>query len=187
MTAAPVTLWCSWMRDPVCLSIQVLFKLPLRQTTGTVARLLKMVEMEWAVPDDTTLWRPQRTLAVQIPYRRGNGGDKIRRCYTAIIDRQATAIIPIRKNGLPWTEDCPAALARNETLRATRNNGRAFWKQWTRYHFRSRIEAKMRCLTAFGERIVARYPNCSTAEVEICIALLNRFSAHRTAKIVRVG
>jgi hypothetical protein len=63
------------------------------------------------------------------------------RCHTAIIDRQATAIIPIRKNGRPWKEDCPAAIARNGTLRATRHSGRAFWKRWTGYHVRSRIEA----------------------------------------------
>ena len=59
------------------------------------------------------------------------------------IDRQITAIIPIRKNGRPWKEDCPAAIARNDTLRATRHYGRAFWKRWTGYHARSRIEAKM--------------------------------------------
>lgn len=46
-----------------------------------------------------------------------------RRCHTAIIDRTATAIIPIRKNGRPWKEDCPAAIARNETLRAARHYG----------------------------------------------------------------
>jgi hypothetical protein len=51
-----------------------------------------------------------------------------RRCHTAVFDREATAIIPIRKNGRPWKEDCPAAIARNETLRATRYYGRAFWK-----------------------------------------------------------
>jgi len=66
-----------------------------------------------------------------------------RRCHTAIIDRQATPIIPIHKNGRPWKEDCPAARARNETLRATRHYGRASWKRWTGYHIRSRIEAKM--------------------------------------------
>jgi hypothetical protein len=49
-----------------------------------------------------------------------------RRCHTAIINRQATAIIPFRKNGRAWKEACPAAIARNETLRATRNYGRAF-------------------------------------------------------------
>jgi hypothetical protein len=87
-----------------------------------------------------------------------DGAYDTRRCHTAIIDRQATAIIPIRKNGRPWKEDCPAAIARNETLRATRHYGRAFWKRWTGYHVRSRIEAKMRCLKAFGERIAARAP-----------------------------
>ncbi len=39
--------------------------------------------------------------------------------------------------------DCPAAIARNETLRAIRHYGRAFWKRWTGYHVRSLIEAKM--------------------------------------------
>jgi hypothetical protein len=252
-----------------CLTIKVLFKLPLRQTTGMVASLLKMANLDWAVPDYTTLCRRQKTLAVQIPYRRADGplnllvdstgikflgdgewqarkhgvqgrrqwrkvhlamdtatsdiraveftpssdgdspvlpelldqipdGEEIgtvtadgaydtRRCHTAIIDRQATAIIPIRKNGRPWKEDCPAAIARNETLRATRYYGRPFWKRWTGYHARSRIEAKMRCLKAFGERIAARDPERQTAEIQIRIALMNRFSALGTAEIVRVA
>ena len=55
-----------------CLTIKVLFKLPLRQTTGMVASLL-MAGLDWAVPDYTTLCRRQRTLAVQIPYRRADG------------------------------------------------------------------------------------------------------------------
>ena len=32
-----------------CLTIKVLFKLPLRQTTGMVASLLKMADLDWAV------------------------------------------------------------------------------------------------------------------------------------------
>ena len=56
-----------------CLSIKVLFKLPLRQTTGMVASLLKLADLNWAVPDYTTLCRRQKTLAVQIPYRRADG------------------------------------------------------------------------------------------------------------------
>ena len=236
-----------------CLTIKVLFKLPLRQTAGMVSSLLKMAGLDWPVPDYTTLCRRQKTLAVQIPYRRADGplnllvdstgikflgdgewqarkhgvqgrrqwrkvhlamdtatsdiraveftssadgdspvmpelleqipeGEEIgtvtvdgaydtRRCHTAIIDRQATAIIPIRKNGRPWKEDCPAARARNETLRATRHFGRAFWKRWTGYHARSRAEARMRFPKAFGERIAARDPDSQTAEVQIRIAL----------------
>ena len=221
----------------VCLTVKVLFKLPLRQTTGMMASLLTLANLGWAVPDDTTLCRRQKTLAVQIPYRRADrplnllvdstgikclgdgewqarkhgvqgrrqgrkvhlamdtatsdiraveftpssdgdspvlpelpdqipegeeigtvtadGASDTRRCHTAIIDRQAIAFghslgpvafmpsLPIRKNGRPWKEDCPAAIARNETLRATRHYGRAFGKRWTGYHARSRIEAKM--------------------------------------------
>lgn len=252
-----------------CLTIKVLFKLPLRQTTGMVFSLLKMASLDWAVPDYTTLCRRQRTLAVQIPYRRADGplnllvdstgikflgdgewqvrkhgvqgrrqwrkvhlamdtatsdiraveftpssdgdspvlpellkqipeGEEIgtvtadgaydtRRCHTAIINRQATAIIPVRKNGRAWKEDCPAAVARNETLRATRHYGRAFWKRWTGYHARSRIEAKMRCLKAFGERIAARHPDSQTAEIQIRVTLINRFNALGTAEIIRTA
>jgi IS5 family transposase len=252
-----------------CLSIKVLFKLPLRQTAGMVASLLRMAGLDWPVPDYSTLCRRQKTLAVQVPYRRAGGplnllvdstgikflgdgewqarkhgpqgrrqwrkihlamdtatsdiraveftpsrdGDSpvlpdlldqipddepigtvtadgaydTRRCHTAIIERQATAIIPIRRNGRPWKEDGPAAVPRNEILRATRHFGRAFWKRWTGYHLRSRVEAKMRCLKAFGERIAARDPDRQTAEVHIRIALMNRFSALGTAEIVRLG
>jgi len=56
-----------------CLTIKVLFKLPLRQTTGMVASLLKMAGLDWPVSDYTTLCRRQKTLAVQIPYRRSDG------------------------------------------------------------------------------------------------------------------
>ena len=110
-----------------------------------------------------------------------------RRCHTPTIARPATAIIPIRRNGRPWKGDCPAARARNETLRATRHYGRAFWKRWTGYHARSRIEARMRCLKAFGERITARDPDLQTAEIHIRVALMNRFNTLGTAEIVRVA
>ena len=72
-----------------------------------------------------------------------DGAYDTRRCHSAIIARGGTAIIPIRRNGRPWKEDCPAAKARNEPLRATRPYGRAFWKRWTGYHARSRAEATL--------------------------------------------
>ena len=53
--------------------IKVLFKLPLRQITGMVASLQKLANLDWAVPDYTTLCRRQKTLVVQIPYRRADG------------------------------------------------------------------------------------------------------------------
>jgi len=45
----------------------------------------------------------------------------------------------------------------------------------------------MRCLKAFGERIAARDPDRQTAEINIRIALMNRFSALGTSEIVRVA
>lgn len=244
-----------------CLSIKLLFKLPLRQTAGMVASLLRLAGLDWPVPDYSTLRRRQKTQKVQIPYRRAEGplnllvdstgikflgdgewqarkhgvqgprarhcprtngaqgsrckvhlamdtatsdiravaftlsrdGDSpvlpdllgqipddedfgtvtadgaydTRRCHSAIIARGGTAIIPSRRNGRPWKEDCPAARARNETLRATRHYGRAFWRRWTGYHARSRAEARMRCLKSFGERIAARDPDRQTAEIHI--------------------
>ena len=116
-----------------------------------------------------------------------DGAFDTRRCHVAIIERGATAIIPIRKNGRPWKEDGPAAKARNEILRASRHFGRAFWKRLTGYHERSRIEAQMRRLKAFGERIASRDPDRQTAEIHVRVALMNRFSALGTAEIVRVA
>lgn len=56
-----------------CLSIKILFKLPLRQTAGMVASLLKLAGLDWPAPDFSTLCRRQKNLAVQVPYRRADG------------------------------------------------------------------------------------------------------------------
>jgi hypothetical protein len=56
-----------------CLSVKVRFKLPLRQTAEMVANLLRLAGLDWPVPDCSTLCRRQRTLKVQIPYRRADG------------------------------------------------------------------------------------------------------------------
>jgi hypothetical protein len=178
-----------------CLSINILFKLPLRQTAGMVASLLKLAGLDWSVPDFFTLCCRQKSLAVQVPYRRADGplnllvdstgfkflgdgewqarkhgirgrrqwhkvhlamdpatsdiraveftpscdGDSpvlpdllrqipksepigtvtadgaydTRRCHTAIIECDAVPIIPIRKNGRLWKDDCSAAPPRS--------------------------------------------------------------------------
>jgi len=253
----------------LCLSVKVLFKLPLRQAVGMVRALLKLAGLDWPVPDHSTLCRRQKTLALHIPYRRADGplnclvdstgikflgdgewharkygpscrrqwrkvhlamdtatpdiraveftfsqaGDSptlpalldqipddeqigsvtadgaydTRRCHTAIIDRNATTIFPIRKIGRHWREDCPVAVARNTILRGVREEGRAGWKRRSGYPARSRAEAKMRCLKALGERIAARVPDRHTAEIRIRIAVMNRCAALGTAKIVRLA
>ncbi|SNT13165.1 Transposase DDE domain-containing protein [Antarctobacter heliothermus] len=56
-----------------CLTMKVLFGMALRQTTGFVETLLRLVGLEWTVPDFSTLSRRQKTLAVTIPYRGSHG------------------------------------------------------------------------------------------------------------------
>ena len=52
-----------------CLTIKVLFGMALRQTTGFVESLLRLIDLNWAVPNFSTLSRRQKTLKVNIPYR----------------------------------------------------------------------------------------------------------------------
>jgi hypothetical protein len=116
-----------------------------------------------------------------------DGAYDTRTSHTAIAARQATAVIPTRRNGRPWKETTPGAQARNEILRASRRFGRAIWRNWSGYHQRSLIEAKMRCLKLLGERLMARTPDRQTAELQIRAALLNRFTALGAPETVRVA
>ena len=67
------------------------------------------------------------TVAVTVT---ADGADDTRRYHEAIIEHGADAVILIRRNGRAWKENCPAAVARNKILRATRHLGRVLWKKW---------------------------------------------------------
>jgi hypothetical protein len=56
-----------------CLTMKVLFGMALRQTTGFVESLMRLIGLDWAVPDFSTLSRRQKTLKVNIPYRGSDG------------------------------------------------------------------------------------------------------------------
>lgn len=57
-----------------CLSIEVLFGLALRQVIGMVASLLKMAGLEdWPVQDTSTPCQRQKTVTIQVPFRRSTG------------------------------------------------------------------------------------------------------------------
>jgi len=56
-----------------CLTMKVLFGMALRQTTGFVESLLRLIGLDWAVPDFSTLSRRQKSLAVSISYRGSKG------------------------------------------------------------------------------------------------------------------
>ncbi len=122
----------------------------------------------------------------QIDFVIGDGAYDAKRDHTAIAERNAEAIIPVRKNGKPWKENTPGAKARNETLRATQRLGRAIWKKWSGYHRRSLVENKMRCFKLLGERVNALLFNSQVAELQIRAALLNRFTQLGTPVTVAI-
>jgi len=242
-----------------CLTLKVLFGMPLRQTTGFVQSLLRLVGLDWAAPDYSTLCRRQKTLNVSLPYRGGtgplnllvdstgiksegegerharkHGGSKrriwrkihigideetlevravevttsnvgdapmlpellnqiplnqdigsvtadgaydTRKCHDAIADRHAHAVIPPRKNAKPWKPTSAGAIARNEAVNASRYLGRALWRRRSGYHRRSRVETKMHCLKLMGQSLMARDFDRQVAEIQIRIAVLNRYTA----------
>jgi len=252
-----------------CLTVKVLFGLPLRQTTGFVESLLKLAGLDWSVPDYSTLCRRQKMLAVQLPYRgsrgplhllidstgikvRGEGewharkhggakrrvwrkvhlaideatlevraveftdstvgdapmlpgllsqipGDETiasvtadgaydgRACRNAIASRGADAIIPPRRNAKPWKKDSPGARGRNDDLRAMKRFGRTLWRKWSGYHRRSRVETKMNCMKLLGQKLMSRDFDRQTAELQVRIAILNRFTALGTPVTQPVG
>lgn len=61
----------------------------------------------------------------QIGTMTGDGAFDAIHCHSAILGRCGKALIPIRKNGRRWREDCPAAKARNKLFKATQRLGRA--------------------------------------------------------------
>jgi len=242
-----------------CLTLKVLFGMPLRQTTGFVQSLLRLVGLDWSVPDFSTLCRRQKALNVALSYRGGtgplnllidstgikaegegewnarkHGGSKrrlwrkihigideetlevravevttsnvgdapmlpellnqiqpdhvigsvtadgaydTRKCHEAIAARDAHAVIPPRKNAKLWKPTSIGAIARNDAVQASRYLGRALWRKLTGYHRRSRVETKMHCVKLMGQSLMARDFDRQVAEIQIRIAVLNRYTA----------
>ena len=91
-----------------------------------------------------------------------------------IAARGAAAIIPPRKNAQLWKPTTAGAIARNEAARACKYLGRALL---TGYHRRSRAETKMNCVKLLGQGLMARDFDRQVAELQVRIAVLNRYTA----------
>ena len=117
----------------------------------------------------------------------GDGAYDTRACYAAIAKHGADAVIPVRRNGRPWTKDGLGVDARNEALRVTKRLGRAIWKKWSCYHRRSLVETKMHCFKLLGQRVIARTFDRQITELKVRAAILNRFSEIGTPVTVRIA
>ncbi len=106
-----------------------------------------------------------------------DGAYDTRKCYDAIALRGASAVIPPRKNATPWKPTSAGAIARNEAVNASRYLGRSIWRRWSGDHRRSRVETKMHCVKLLGQSFMSRDFDRQVAEIQIRIAVLNRYTA----------
>ena len=106
-----------------------------------------------------------------------DGAYDTRKCHDAIAARDAHAVIPPRKNAKTWKPTSAGATARNEAVRASRYLGKALWQRLTGYHRRSRVESKMHCMKLMDQSLMARDFQRQVTEIQIRIAVLNRYTA----------
>ncbi len=75
--------------------MKLLLGMALRQTTGFVESLLRLVGLDWTVPDFSTLSRCRRTPVVNFPYRGSKGPLHL------LIDSTCIKVVGARKHGRP--------------------------------------------------------------------------------------
>ena len=165
-----------------CLRLKALFGLPLRQSTGLVASLLKLAGLAGAVPDFSTLPRRPSGLNVAIRYRPSTGalhrligspGIKAEGEGAWLARKHGPVQAQAMAQGASWITDPPigkvsadggydtrgacAAIAARQNPRPWMENplGRTIWRRWSGDHRRSLVEAKMRCFKLPGARVMA--------------------------------
>jgi transposase len=102
-----------------------------------------------------------------------------RRCYEAIEERGAKAVIPPRRDAKIWQHgNCVGTpWQRDENLRAIRRQGRRRWKQESGYHRRSLAETTFfRLKTLFGPALHSREFARQATELFLKAAALNRMT-----------
>ena len=105
------------------------------------------------------------------------GAYDTRKCHEAIDARDAYAVIPPRKNARLLKPTSARAIARNDSVNAQRYLGRTLWRCWNGYHRQSRVETKMHCMKLLGQSLMAKDFKRQVAEIQICIAVLDRYTA----------
>ncbi len=93
-----------------------------------------------------------------------------------ILNRQAYAVIPPRKNAKPWKDKQARSIERNELLKIVKRLGRVLWKKWSGYHRRSLAETKMDCIKLLGDKLRARSFPSQVNEIHASVAVLNKFT-----------
>ncbi len=104
----------------------------------------------------------------------GDGTYDTQLVHAAVIQRNATPIIPPRKNARVRKGD--AFAHHNAAIAACKRLGRKLWKSWSGYHRRSRVETRMNYVKRLGERVKSRRFERQVNELHIRAAIHNRFT-----------
>jgi hypothetical protein len=82
------------------------------------------------VVDGPTRSEPLAQILAEEPFGRvtADGAHSTGPCQAALTARRASAVIPTRCSGRPWTENTPDARAGPGILQATRRLGRTLWR-----------------------------------------------------------
>ena len=153
-------------------------KLPLAVDEAP-GEIVAAVASEASVADDEALpdWLAQGE--GEIRQVSADGAYDKRRCYEALEEWGATAIIPPRRDAKIWQQGnrAGAPWQRDENLRAIRRRGRRRWKQESGYHRRSLAETPvLRVKTIFGPALASRnFPQQAT-ELFLKATALNRMT-----------
>ena len=118
----------------------------------------------------------QISLDEQIDSVYTDGAYDTKRCRQVIADRQAHAVIPLRKNARSWKDTKAHSQERNELLRTVKRLGRTLWKKWSGYHRRSLVETKMHCIKLLGDKLTSRSFPSQVNEIHARVAVLNKFT-----------
>ena len=105
-----------------------------------------------------------------------DGAYDTKKCRQVILDRQAHAVIPPRKNAKPWKDKKLRSLERNELLKTVKRLGQKKKKKWSGYHRRSLVETKMHCIKLLGDKLTARSFSSQVNEIHARVAVLNKFT-----------
>ena len=105
-----------------------------------------------------------------------DGAYDTKHCRQVILDRDAHAVIPPRKNAKLWKDKKLIYLKRNELLKTVKRLGRSLWKKWSGYHHRSLVETKMHCIKLLGDKFTARSFPSQVNEIHAHVAVLNKFT-----------
>ena len=155
-----------WRKIHIGIDEETLEVRAVKVTTSTVGDAPMLPELPNQIPTDQTIGSVT-----------ADGAYDTRRCHDVIAARNAHAVIPPRKNAKSWKPTSAGAIARNEAVNVSRHLGRAIWRRWSGYHRRSRVETKMHCVKLLGQSLMARDFDRQVAEIQIRVAVLNRYTA----------